>query len=172
MALTTTAGASDADALVSTADCDAYHLARGTTAWTGEEADKEAAIRRATSWLSTAFSWKGYRTNGRDQSLAWPRADVEDGEGEDVPEDEVPVEIVNACCEAAVYELANPGGLSPTVTLTDRVKSRQVGPIRREFFNAPATAEASRPVLLKVRELVSGLVATGSNPLVGTAVRG
>lgn len=166
-------GQAAADAFVSVADCAAYCAANGRTTWEDGDADTwEPAIRRATSWLSTAFTWKGYRTNGRSQALAWPRTDVEDAEGEAVSSDEVPVEIVQACCEAAVYELANPGGLSPTVTLTDRVKSRQVGPIRREFFNAPATAEAARPVLLRVRELVSGLAAASSNPLVGTAVRG
>lgn len=174
MALTTTAGSATADAFASLATVETYAEAHGKSDWTDSTDDdaKEQAIRRATSWLSTAFTWKGYRTNGRSQALAWPRADVEDAEGEAVSSDEVPVEIVQACCEAAVYELANPGGLSPTVTLTDRIRSRQIGSMRREFFSAPTTAEAARPVLLKVRELVGGLVAAGSNPLAGRTLRG
>src|SRR5690606_8275036 len=108
-------GKADADAFVSVDDCAAYCADNGLTAWDDGDADTwEPAIRRATSWLSTAFTWKGCRANGRSQALAWPRADAEDGEGEAIPADEVPVEIVQACCEAAVYELANPGLLSPT----------------------------------------------------------
>lgn len=174
MALITTAGSATADAFASLATVETYAEAHGKSDWTDSTDDdaKEQAIRRATSWLSTAFTWKGYRANGRDQALAFPRRDVEDAEGEAVSSDEIPAEIVHATCEAAVYELANPGGLSPAVTLTDRVRSEQVGSLRVEYANAPMTAEAVRPVLLKVRELVSGLVAASSNPLVGTAVRG
>lgn len=166
-------GKAGADAFVSVADCAAYCAANGLTAWEDGDADTwEPAIRRATSWLSTAFTWKGYRTNGRSQALAWPRTDVEDAEGEAIPADEVPVEIVRACCEAAVYELANPGALSPTVTMTDRIRSEQVGSLRVEYQATPTTADSARPVLLKVRELVGGLVAAGSNPLVGRTLRG
>lgn len=166
-------GKANAEAFVSVADCTTYCAARGLSAWqSGYAETHEAAIRRATSWLSTAFTWKGYRANGRSQALAWPRADAEDGEGEAIPADEVPVEIVQACCEAAVYELANPGALSPTVTLTDRIRSEQVGSLRVEYQAAPTTADAARPVLLKVRELVGGLVAAGSNSLVGRTLRG
>lgn len=177
MALTveTGAGLADADAFVSVADCTTFCEARGLTGWTERTSDPdadEAAIRRATAWLSSAFTWKGSRTNGRDQALAWPREDVEDGEGEEVPSDELPVEIVQACCVAAAYERANPGGLTPNVTLTNRVKSKGIGPLRKEYFAAPMSADAVRPVLTQVRDIVSGLLATGSNGLSGRVVRG
>lgn len=169
-------GLADADAFVSVADCDAYHDARATTAWTDEPSSppeaKEAAIRRATAWLSNSFAWKGTRLNGRDQALAWPREDVEDAEGEEVASDVVPIEVVHATCEAAAYELANPGGLNPNVDLTARIRSEQIGPMRTEYAFSGLSAEAARPVLLAVRGLISGLLSSGSNPLVGTAVRG
>lgn len=175
MALTVTPGAADADAFVSLEDCNAYCEARGLTDWTGSAdspADsREAAIRRATGYLSAGFSWKGYRTSGRAQALAWPRADVEDGEGNAVPSDEIPVEIVQACCHIAAAEVATPGVMSPSVDLTARVKSERVGPLAIEYASVPNQAELARPVLLIVNDLISGLLSGGSNPLVGTAIR-
>lgn len=177
MALTveTGAGLADADAFVSVADCTTFCEARGLNGWTERTSDPdadEAAIRRATAWLSSAFTWKGYKLNGRLQALAWPRTDVVDEEDEDVASDEIPAEIVQACCIAAAYERANPGGLTPNVTLTDRVKSEQIGPIRTEYASTSMTADAARPVLTMVLDVVSGLVAVGSNSLSGRVVRG
>lgn len=169
-------GLAAADAFVSVDDCDAYCTAQGLNGWTSATrspaADDEAAIRRATSWLSNSFTWKGYKLNGRSQALAWPRTDVEDEEGEDVASDEVPAEIVQACCIAAAYERANPGGLSPSVTLQNRVKAKGVGPLRKEFFAAPMTAESARPILTLVNDLIGGLLSGGNNALVGRAIRG
>jgi hypothetical protein len=175
MALVVTPGAADADGFVSVAACETYCAAKGLTDWTSApdspSDDKDAAIRRATTYLSTAFAWKGYRTNRRAQALAWPRADVVDGEGEDVREDEIPVEIEQACCELAVLELVEPGILAPTVRLTERVKSESVGPLSTEYFGAPMNAREARPAVLLVREMVAGLVNSSSNALVGVSVR-
>lgn len=167
-------GKADADAFVSVADCTTYCAAQGLSGWgsTRDAGLDEAAIRRATTWLSNSFTWKGYKLNGRSQALAWPRTDAEDEEGEEVASDEVPAEIVQACCIAASYERANPGGLSPNVTLTDRVKREKIGPIETEYASAAMTADAQRPVLTLVLDVVSGLQAAGSNSLVGRAVRG
>lgn len=171
MALTITPGGSSDDAMVSFAAVTAYATAHGLT-WTVDTALGEPAIRRASAWLSTAFSWKGYKLNGRSQSQAFPRIGVVDGEGHDVDPDTIPVEIQSALCEASVYELANSGGLSPVVVLTDRIKSESIaGAISTEYVVSNMSVEASRPVLLKVRELVSGLVSGASNPLVGSAAR-
>ena len=169
-------GLAGADAFVSLADCTTYCTAHGLTDWTGQPSSppdlKEAAIRRATSHLSNAFTWKGYRLNGRSQALAWPRAGVRDQEGEDVASDEVPVEIVQACCEIAARELTTPGFMTPDVTLTDRVKREKVGPIETEYAATPLTAEAAKPIVSLVNDLIGGLLATSSSSLVGTAVRG
>lgn len=176
MALIVTPGSSTADSFVSVADCDAYATKQGLSDWTAAADSpaeiKESALRRATAFLSSrAFSWKGYRTNGRDQALAWPRADVEDEEGEAVASDAIPVEIVSACCEIAAREVVTPGFCSPDSTLTDRVKSERIGPMAVEYVTAPNNAEAARPVMLKVQDLVGGLIDGSSNPLVGSTVR-
>lgn len=175
MALTVTPGGSDADAFVSVADCDAYCASHGLTDWTGAADSpsnvKEAAIRRATAYLSNAFSWKGYRTDGRSQALAWPRTGVEDEEGNTVDPDTIPVEIVQACCHIAAAEAANPGVMNPAVDLTARIKREKIGPIETEYAGFGSQAELSRPVLLVVGDLVGGLIAAGTNALVGTAIR-
>jgi hypothetical protein len=170
MALIVTPGAGNADAFVEVADVTAYAAAHGLT-WVATTSVAEPAIRRATIALSTGFHWKGYRTSGRAQSLAWPRTDVEDAEGETVNPDSIPAEIFAACCEMAVYEQASPGGLSPTVILTDRVKRERIGQIETEYASSAMTAEAARPILTRVNDLISGLLAGSNNPLVGTAAR-
>lgn len=169
-------GLADANAFASLETVDDYCTAHGLTDWTGESRspsdDDEAAIRRATTWLSNSFSWKGYKLNGRTQALAWPRTDVEDEEGEDVASDEVPAEIAQACCIAAAYERANPGGLTPSVVMTDRVKRERIASIEVEYASTSNSADAARPVLVLVMDLISGLLSAGSNSLVGTVVRG
>lgn len=175
MALVVTPGSATADSFVSLADCDTYCEAHGLTDWTSvadsPAEPKEAALRRATAFLSSAFTWKGSRTDGRSQALAWPRTDVEDAEGETVAEDAIPVEIVQATCMIAAKELASPGYMSPAVVLADRVKRERVGPIEVEYMGGAMTPEASRPILTLVEDMVSGLLATGGGGLVGTAVR-
>lgn len=169
-------GKANADAFVSVADCDAYCMAYGLSPWTDAPAspaeDKEGAIRRATTRLSTGYSWKGARAHGRSQALAWPRSGATDGENDPIADTEIPAELVQACCELAARELANPGSTAPDVTLTERVRRETVGPITTEYASAPVTADAARPVLLVVNDLIGGLLAASANSLVGEAVRG
>jgi hypothetical protein len=176
MALTVTPGSATADSFVSVADCDAFCEARGLSDWTGaadSPADlKESALRRATAFLSNAYAWKGVRTDGRSQALAWPRDDVEDDEGETVANDEIPVEIEQATCLIAAKEVVTPGYMSPAFTLSERIKRERVGQLEVEYLGGSMSAEAVRPVLLEVEDLISGLIdGAGGNALVGTAVR-
>jgi hypothetical protein len=157
----TGAGLADADALVSLAECDAYHAARGAAAWTGDDADKESAIRRATAHLSRSITWTGVRTHGRDQALAWPRAGVVDGEGWGIASDEIPGEIKDACCELALIELATPGALSPVVTPSKAVKRRVIGPIETEYANPLAGVNESRPESAAVMALIRPFTCSG-----------
>ena len=66
-----------ANSFASVADADAYHAARLTAAWTDElaEAQKEAALIRASDWLNRKVMWNG-RKASRSQRMAWPRAGV------------------------------------------------------------------------------------------------
>lgn len=146
MALTVTPGAADADSYGTLAGALAYHTARGTTTWTGDDADLEAALRRGTlaiEWLyGTKFS--GIPTNGRNQSRMWPRIGVVDVNGSSVPSDTIPVEIEQATYEAALRELVSAGSLSQDFTSTSggSIKSETIGDISITYAD-PVTAGSS-----------------------------
>ncbi len=154
-----------AESYVSVVDADAYHLARGATAWAaGVTADKEAALRRATAWIDGAYGerWPGYRTNRRAQLLDWPRTNAYDAEGEAIGTTELPVELIQATCEAALRELVTPGGLSPDVTQASIVRSEQVGPLAVTYA-ASASISASRPVVTVIEDILEGLIGGGTS---------
>lgn len=118
MALTTTPGSATANSYASLVEAAAYHTARGNATWTGTDALKEAALIRATQWLDGRYGsqWPGVRWKLREQALDWPRIEVYDRDGTVVDYDTIPVEVLNATCEAALRELTTPGILSPDVT--------------------------------------------------------
>ena len=118
MTLTTTAGDIAANSYASLVQAAAYHTARGNSTWTGTDALKEAALIRATQWLDGRYGprWPGIRWKLRLQALDWPRVYVQDRDGSLVDGITVPVEVINATCEAALRELVSPGSLSPDVT--------------------------------------------------------
>jgi hypothetical protein len=167
----TGAGLADADALVSLSDCDAYHAARGAASWTGADADKESAIRRATAYLSRSITWAGVRTHGRSQALAWPRAGCVDAEGWGIASDEIPGEIKDACAELALIELGKPGALAPVITPSKAVKRRVIGPIETEYADPLAGVEEHRAVSAMVRDLIAPFVCARGSSIVGTLYR-
>lgn len=158
-------GRADADALITLASANAYHAAQGNASWTGSDADKETAIRRASAHLTNSYGWQGLRRNGRDQSLAWPRVGVVDAEGLSIAIDEVPVEVKNACAEIALRELVSPGTLNPDFTPSEMIKREKIGPMETEYENARLDADAARPVLLIVRDMISQFLAAGSGSM-------
>ena len=146
-------GKSDADSFVSLAFADAFFSDFGGT-WTYTDAQKEAALRRATAWLSSAFRWKGDRTHGRDQALAWPRSGVQDIDCEAVDDDIVPPEVQRATCRAAAVEAANPYSLTPE--LGRLAIKEKVGPI--EVMYADSDKSEARPKLTAVYDDIRGLI--------------
>lgn len=67
-----------AESYVSAAACMEYHVNRGNTAWTGTDAVKEAALRKAAAYLDGKYRkrWKGCRVDAITQQMEWPRANV------------------------------------------------------------------------------------------------
>jgi len=115
-------GLPTAETFVSVADANDYHTAMNNTGWTGTDAVKEAALRRATQYIDTRYIYRGERIN-LDQALEWPRAFYErDGRAETWP---VP-NLTAACCEAALRALTDT--LTADVS-TDQVIEETVGPI-------------------------------------------
>lgn len=169
----TGAGLANADSFVTVDYCVAYCAAHGI-AFSGELADQERALRNGAKWLTFTPTWQGGRTQLRAQGLAFPRVGVVDREGYPILSTEIPFEVMYAQCELAAYDLANPGALFPTVVLADRVRREKVGPIEVEYAPVSVTsADANRPVLTKVYDLIGALLDTegGGSTLQGFADR-
>lgn len=158
-------GRDDADALISLAYADSYHAAMGGATWTGADADKEAAIRRASQHISSAYKWSGYPVRYRDQAFGWPRSGVYDGDNYPVPSDEVPPEIQQAVAMVALEELTTPGSMAPRFVASEALTREKYGPVEFEYASARTDAGSIRPVLWGVRDLVGAFLASGSSSL-------
>lgn len=173
MALDTTIGGATADSYATIADADAYFASYGG-AWSGDDASKEAALRRATLAIDGEYGarWSGSPVNGRSQSLDWPRTGAMDINGYDIAEDAIPVEVVRATCEIAQKELSTPGSFTPDIS-NPTIKKQTVGKLSVEY-NTSVSASASldaRAGLTRVESLLSGLIATGSLAQTGRLLR-
>lgn len=147
-------GKSDANTLASLAAAKAYWDGRGSdySAYTDDVLN--TALVRASAFLANAFLWQGIKVNQRAQTMPFPRTGVFDREGWNVLQNEIPREVIAACCEIALYEAGTPGAMNPNVVLAEKVTSEQVGPIKVEYANAFLSAESSRPVLTIVADLI------------------
>ncbi len=133
--------------------------------------DAEAALVRATAAIEALYGsrYPGTRTNGRDQSLGWPRKNATDFEGETIAEDEIPQEIINAVCEAAIRELTEPGSMQPDLDRGGAIKRMKAGEVEIEYgSNAADTTTFS---------IIDGIMApllggNASASLFAAAVRG
>lgn len=104
----TGAGLSDAESYVSVTDASAYFDAHGgpSTQWTAASTGtRESALRYATQWLDTHYTWPGMILNFT-QRLAWPRRLARDNEGRLLAA--IPWQIIAADCELAREHLISP----------------------------------------------------------------
>jgi len=68
----------DANAYITTAFADAYHVDRGDEDWAGAStAEKQSAIILATDYLDFRYTYIGER-HTQDQTTEWPRANIID----------------------------------------------------------------------------------------------
>jgi len=113
-------GLTDSESYVSVSYADSYCASHGLTAWTGTDAVKEVALRKATQYLDSMYDFKSERISYT-QALAFPRVLW----NWDYPEMN---RLRNACCELAVKALT--GALFSDVE-PQQVISVKVGPIER-----------------------------------------
>lgn len=132
------------------------------------DTDTDAAIMRASAWLSSFPQWDGELACGRGlQGLAWPRSNVTDCNGDSIPDDEVPTEVQTATFIASLAELTTPGVLTPTITPGKQRKREKVDVIEVEYMTpseqgVPGPADPSetlRPVLTAVADVLRCLAA-------------
>lgn len=153
MALTVEDGTrpTGANAYISVADAGAYHLARSNAAWVAATtAVKEAAILEATLYLN-GLSWKGRKVASR--TMAWPRADVIDGDGWPIAIDTVPEVVAMACADLAGEIVA---GSDPLAVQDRAMSDLSVGPISISYERGAAKAPSYPAVNALLRGLVYG----------------
>lgn len=121
----------------------AYHeVSAGGAAWIDpivEDERRTAALIRASRSLDGQYGsrFPGQPSQGRAQSLAWPRKGALDYcqiPAEALPDDVVPVEVERAAYALALVELQTPGASSPSFTLGSVNKREKVEGIERERF--------------------------------------
>jgi hypothetical protein len=133
MALNTTPSDQNADSYVSVEDCAAYAAKKGLAFPTSPAEPAEQALRRATAWLDSTYRirFPGAATDVW-QALEWPRVGVI-YRGQPFDEDTIPQQIKDACCEAAVREIAKPGSLSPDRQRGGAIKEVKAGSVDITF---------------------------------------
>ncbi len=162
---------SDANAYVFLDDCIEYCALRGLEFGISPSGDSDAAIVRATAAIDAKYRgrWPGYKVAGRAQVLEWPRQAAYDNEGNLIPGDEVPHEVRDATCEAAVREFATPGSMMPDLARGGGIKRLKADTVEIEYA---ANAMAQTAFTL-IDGMLSGILSTGSGGgLFGSAVRG
>lgn len=152
-------GKSNAESYVSVAEADARHLAFGNTGWTGADAAKEAALRRATAYMMASYRtrWLGTRVR-HDQALDWPRYIDGQVDGWWIDSNVVPAEIRNACADLALRALAE--DLAPD--LERGVVREKVGPLEVEYDRASPQAKRFRAVEMMLAPYLRGSSATAT----------
>lgn len=131
-------GLATAESYVSVADADAYHTKMGATGWTGSDAVKEAALRKATQYIDTEYLFIGEQVNYPTQRLEWPRY---------VDKDWPIRNVVEACCELALRALSSD---LRSDTEDRSVKSEQVGPIAVTYSDSQQAGQVRYPTVDKL----------------------
>lgn len=165
MALIVETGAivAGAESYVTVLECDAYHAARGNTAWTGTDAAKEAALRKAAAYLDGHYCnrFKGAKYLPLEQSMQWPRVDVV-VDGYLIATTTIPRRLKDAQCELALIALTS--DLAPNVSAG--IRREKVDVLETEYF---AGAPAGTTVYTSVNNLLADYLKSINS---GDVVRG
>lgn len=172
-------GLPNAESYVSEATFKAYADAHGFNYSSFSDTQIEQAARRATQFIdSYRFRFPGYRTNRRLQALEWPRigaythipmhgrggivyGDFYFDPGFDyIPSNTIPIEIINAECEAISRELATPGYLLPDDSGDGIVQTIAAGGSKQTFF---APQGPFGPKVAIIAAILAPLLMSGTN---------
>lgn len=132
----TGSGLSNAESYASVAEADAYCTNLGLTAWTGVTADKEIALRKATTYLDATYAWVGEIYDDT-QALGWPRVEAYDNEGRDLNYI-VPSKIKAATIELAIKALTSE--LLSDTTSANFITKEKVGSLEVEYAPGAPTS--------------------------------
>lgn len=142
----TGAGVANADTWASLAYAKQYATRVGNTAFVDADTEfLEPALRKAVRYLDAVYGdrYAGVRTNPRsEQSLSWPRAGFVWDDGEELADNVIPQNLIDAQVEAAMLEWASPGALQPSAGAPRGKKAVQVGPISVTYDDAASSASS------------------------------
>jgi hypothetical protein len=130
-------GLSNAETYISVADATAYFSNLKVTTWTGADATKEAALRKATRFIDDRYRFLGMK-GSQPQALQWPRFNAYQ-DGYLVPSNIVPDRVKWATAEAALIALT--GELQPTLPATGGERAIRVDVISVEYFEGSSGLE-------------------------------
>ena len=137
-----------ANTYASLADANAYWADRASATWADATDDeKAAALIQATDYLN-GLSWTGRKVAMR--TMAWPRVDVT-VDGYAVGSDEVPDEVVNACCYMAGEFI---GGADPLAAQDRALSSMKVGSVEMSWEQVSSPA----PQYPALKSILRGLL--------------
>lgn len=71
-----------------------------------DDEERQRALVYATRILDASYIWNGKRA-GKDQALAWPRVEVLDQEGDELPSDALPRSLRSATVFMAIHSIGN-----------------------------------------------------------------
>lgn len=157
-------GLPGANSFLSEADATALVESMGLAGWPADQQERQQALVRASSWLSSYYRWKGSKVKGRDQGLAWPRSGAMDNEGNEVGSEEVPREVQLATLFAAIAEAGAPGALTPTITPNQMAVMEKVGLLTIQYRSGKRSpqdmsgVDDGRPVLSAIYDQIKGLI--------------
>lgn len=157
MALTVETGTvvAGAESYVSVADCDTYHSNRGNAGWSGINAVKEAALRKATAYIDGKYRsrWKGGKVSTI-QPLCWPRWGVEDADGIFLSNATIPPRLKDAVCEAALRSLT----ADLAADVEPGIKRQKVDVIETEYFGGAGIVQYQ-----VIDQLLSDFIRSGND---------
>ena len=125
-------GVTSANSPVSVGETDEFFASRNNIDWDSAE-DKDASLIKATAYIDARFNalWKGRRTFGRAQGIAFPRTSVLDADYYAVGDTEMPDEYKKAVMIAALADAQ--GNLDITQDRAVFVTSEQIGQIKMTY---------------------------------------
>jgi hypothetical protein len=156
-----------ADSWISLTDANTHFTNYGGF-WTGTDAQKEQALRRAALWLSTSFNWHGQKVCASSM-LAHPRTGMADCDGNVIADDAIAMQVIYAQLAAASYELRSPGALTPSLAAGRQVLKEKVDVIEVTYMTADQQGistpidpiAAQRTVLTQVNDLIRCFASVG-----------
>lgn len=137
------------------------------TAWRdADDTTKGRALVSATRQLD-ALSWNGEKTDPA-QTLQWPRSGLTYPDGTEVPEDEVPIEIVNACCELAAM-IIDGTFTQNSANIASGTRRLKAGSAEIEYFrNFDLPTVLPQPVLGMVNYWLASSIGVAGSESYGT----